>query len=232
MDTWGGCSSNDPEYLCGQPKPSEPFFYLQTEPQINSKLSQVLAKPHSLPLTLQSWVEDCSDNSTSPCPLWRALRTNTRGNEQLWGPGQNLHQIMRMRVVNVQINQKHWPALLEMRERCVGPHLKVHSVETKMKMLARGWRTWLHSEPKVGTQGGTKLLQCQTLQFSQDNPDIFCTFKILQITSRRELKCLAWVFLQIQAAFPVICTISFRATWQELESLINLICSFLWGRIL
>lgn len=52
----------------------------------------------------------------------------------------------------------------------------------------------LSSEPrqeaKVGMQGGTELLHCWTLQSSQANPNILCTFKILQITFKRELKCL------------------------------------------
>lgn len=90
--------------------PSKSLFCLQTVPQINSKLSQVSAMPHSLPLIPQSWVGDCKDNSTSPCPLWRALQKKARGNEQFWALGHNLQQILQTRIVNVQANQNHWPA--------------------------------------------------------------------------------------------------------------------------
>ena len=86
--------------------PSKSLFCLQTVPQINSKLSQVSALSHSLPLIPQSWVGDCRDNSTSPCPLWRALQKKARGNEQFWAPGQNPQQITQTRIVNVQTNQK------------------------------------------------------------------------------------------------------------------------------
>ena len=143
-------------------------------------------------------------------------RKTTEGNEQFWALGQNLQQIIHMRIVNVQANQNHWPTLHEIRERRVGAHLKVHSVERKKKMLAMWWRTWLYGEPKLGMQGRTELLHWQTLQSWQDNPHILCTFKILQITLKRKLKCLAWVFLKNYTPFPVIHTNSFRATWQKL----------------
>ena len=87
---------------------------------------------------------------------------------------------MQRRVVSIQTNQEPWPALLEIREMRVGTHLKVHSVEREMKVLAVGGKTWLSGESrqdaKGGCKGGTELRHCQTLQSSQDSPHVLCTF--------------------------------------------------------
>lgn len=40
--------------------------------------------------------------------------------------------------MSIQTNPERWPALPEITERRVGAHLKAHSVERKMKVLAVG----------------------------------------------------------------------------------------------